>query len=65
MSAAEEVELRLQRIKQEAALVENHSDKLENQEENVLKGESDISFLADPEVCDFIKVITSSCTASV
>lgn len=55
MSAAEEVELRLHRIKREAALVENHSDKLENREENVLKGESDIS-AADSEVCDFIKV---------
>lgn len=56
-SAAQEAELRLQRIKQEAALVEEHSDKLENRRENVvLKGESEIS-AAGPEVCDFIRVI--------
>lgn len=51
-SAAEEADLRLQRIRQEAALVQEHSDKLENRTENVvLKGESET---ADPEVCDFI-----------
>lgn len=56
-SAAQEAELRLQRIKREAALVEEHSDKLENRRENVnLKGESEIS-AADPEVCDFKRVI--------
>lgn len=55
-SAAEEVELRLKRLKQEAALVEEHSDKLEKWKENVLKGEPEIC-AADPEVCDFIKVI--------
>lgn len=56
VNAAEEVELRLQRIKQEAALIEEHSEKLENQKESVLKEEAEIS-AADPEVCDFIKII--------
>ncbi|XP_075895700.1 FIGNL1-interacting regulator of recombination and mitosis [Nelusetta ayraudi] len=50
VNAAEEVELRLQRIKQEAALIEEHSEKLENQKESVLKEEVEIT-AADPEPC--------------
>lgn len=56
-SAAEDVEPRLQRIKQEAVLVEEHSEKLENRNENDLKGEPEIS-AADPEVCEFSMVIS-------
>lgn len=48
--------MRLQRIKREAALIEEHSKKLESQKESVLKEESDISG-AEPEVCAFIKII--------
>lgn len=64
VNASEEVELRLQRIKQEAALIEEHSEKLENQKESVLKEEAETS-AADPEVCDFIRIINIVLHASV
>lgn len=45
----EDVKLRLQRIKQEAALIKDHSEKLENVKESVLKEELEV-LAADPEV---------------
>lgn len=56
VNAVEGVDLRLQRIKQEVAVIEQHNEKLEKQEENVLNKESANS-AADQEVCDVIKII--------
>lgn len=55
VNAVEGVDSRLQRIKEEAAVIEQHNEKLEKQEENVLKKESANS-AADQEVCD-VKII--------
>lgn len=56
VNGVEGVDSRLQRIKQEAAVIEQHNEKLEKQEENVLNKESPNS-AADQEVCDVIEII--------
>lgn len=56
VNAVEGVDSRLQRIKLEVAVIEQHNEKLEKQEENVLNKESANS-AADQEVCDFVKMI--------
>lgn len=64
MNALEDVDSRLQRIKLETTVIEQHNERLENKKENALNKPA-ANTVVDSEVCDVIKLNKTSFTGSL